>query len=110
MLNMAEPLLPKNMGTIPGFAFWRLPPVAVVKKQRVLDQLDPETSAQLFALLMGLVLAGIVLMAVAWLGARVVRRYAKMNSRESSFTKATHTEDDWWQKPMVSLGDEDPLE
>ena len=110
MLNMAEALLSKYMEMIPEFTSQSLPPVALAKKQTVLEQLDPETSTQLFALLVELVLAGIVLMAVAWLGARLVRRYANMNSQESSPRKVTHTEDDWWQKPLVSLGDEDPLE
>ena len=84
---------------------------AVDDSETVLEQLDPKTRTELVVTLLGVVFLGFALMLVAWLGARIVRRYAGMSSaRFRKSNGSTYADDDWWQKPLVPPEDDEQLE
>ena len=83
----------------------------VDESQTIMEQLDPDTRTELVVTLLSLVLLGFVLMFAAWLGARIVRRYAGLSSaRVRNLPDSTYTDDDWWQKPLVPPEDDEQLE
>jgi len=110
MLDWVDIFPSATTGWAPGSMHSAALPFAAMEQVTILEQLDPETRARLFSVFVGLVVAGIALMAFAWLGARIVRRYAGMTSSESSRSKPMSADDDWWQKPLVPPSDEEPLE
>ena len=110
MLDWVDTLASPITGWALGPMHSAVLPIAAMDKVTILEQLDPETRARLFSVFVGLVVVGIALMTFAWLGARIVRRYAGMTLSESSRSKPTSADDDWWQKPLVPPGDEEPLE
>jgi len=72
------------------------------------ETFDPATQVYLVAMLLALVLTGIFLMIVAWLAARVVRRYAGFSSKRIELSSPTaNSEDDWWRQPLVLPNQED---
>ena len=110
MLDWVDVLPSAITGWAPESMYFTVLPFAVMEKVTILEQLDLETRARLFSAFVGLVVVGIALMGFAWLGARIVRRYASMTSSESSRSKPMSADDDWWQKPLVPPSDEEPLE
>jgi hypothetical protein len=77
----------------------------------VLDRLEPGKRAMVLATLAGLVILGLGMVALIWLGARVTRRYMfplsiKPKRRQSSLP----LQDDWASKPLVvgELDDDEP--
>ena len=66
------------------------------KAEPLLMRLDPQRRAKVFMALLGLVLLGALLIAVAALGGRHALRLA----RKRSGPTARH-EDDWYRKPLV---------
>jgi hypothetical protein len=75
------------------------PPVLVAaeaEKRILLMRLDPANRAKVIMSLLALVLVGIGLIALAWLGARRLRRIARTRHAASS----PH-EDAWYQKPLA---------
>src|SRR4051812_49115004 len=70
---------------------------AEADKRMLLMRLDPENRAKVLMSLLALVLVGIGLIALAWLGARRMRRVARTRHAPSS----AH-EDAWYQKPLAT--------
>jgi hypothetical protein len=62
----------------------------------LLVRLDPQRRAKVLMALLGLVLLGALLMAIAALGGRHVLRTARTRPRPTS-----HNEDEWYRKPLV---------
>jgi hypothetical protein len=62
-------------------------------------RLKPADGAKLLAVFMGLVILGIVLMVLAWMGARATRRYMHSGPRQSS-RQRPRDQDDWSKKPL----------
>jgi hypothetical protein len=66
------------------------------KAEPLLMRLQPETRAKVLMALLALVLVGIALIALVWIGARYLRRIAHTPPRSTR----PH-EDDWYRKPLV---------
>jgi hypothetical protein len=71
----------------------------------LIRRLDPQTRAKVLAALAALVILGMAMVLLVWLGARATRRY--MNSgRAASSVKPHGSPDDWADKPIVPSYDE----
>jgi hypothetical protein len=66
------------------------------RAEPLLVRLEPRQRAKVVMALLGLVIVGAGLVALAWLGGREVRRIARKRPRATS----TH-EDAWYRKPLV---------
>ena len=78
------------------------------KGEPLLMRLHPETRAKVLMALLALVLVGMALVAMVWIGARYLRRIAKTPPRSMR-----PREDDWYRKPLIppeppSSGAQDP--
>jgi hypothetical protein len=62
----------------------------------LLTRLDPATRAKVLMALLGLVLVGLSLVALAWLGGRRLRQVAS-----KSLPPTQPNEDRWYRKPLV---------
>ena len=71
--------------------------------QSLLMRLEPANRAKVLMALLALVLVGLGLIALAWLGARHLRRIARLRSGPTS----PRTED-WYHKPLVPPGRDPP--
>lgn len=86
-----------------------LPSWAAAEKQAepLLTRLDPATRAKVLMALLGLVLVGLSLVALAWLGGRRLRQLAS-----KPLPPTQPKEDRWYRKPLVppetKPQDEDP--
>jgi len=75
---------------------------AADRKEPLIDRLDPVTRAKVIAALIGLVVLGIGMILLVWLGGRMVRRYVTAPDRLRKRSRPSGpTEDDWWSKPLV---------
>jgi hypothetical protein len=74
----------------------RLLAAADEKAEPLLMRLDPVSRAKVIMSLLALVLVGIALVAMAWLGARHLRRIARKPLRPT-----VEHEDDWYRKPLI---------
>lgn len=74
----------------------------------VLERLDPARRAKVLAAIAGLVILGLGLMALAWLGAKATRRYMNREPvlREKPPAGTPVREKDWTEKPLGSPFDE----
>ena len=70
----------------------------------LIRRLDPQTRAKVLAALAGLVILGVMMVLLIWLGARATRRY--MNSGRASRIQPHGRPDDWADKPIVPSCDE----
>jgi hypothetical protein len=70
----------------------------------VLERLDPARRAKVLAAIVGLVILGFGLMALAWMGAKATRRYMNREPvlREKPPTGTPVREKDWTEKPLSS--------
>ena len=68
---------------------------ATTQAEPLLKRLGPETRAKVLMALLGLVLVGLGLVALIWLGGRYMRRVAGQRSRPTD-----RHEDDWYRKPL----------
>jgi hypothetical protein len=66
------------------------------KAEPLLMRLQPVTRAKILMALLALVLVGIALVALVWIGARHLRRIAKTPLRSTR----PH-DDDWYRKPLI---------
>ena len=73
----------------------------------LIRRLDPQTRAKVLATLAGLIILGITMIVLVWLGGRATRRYmgieAKSRRREPGVSP-----DDWAHKPLVPPLEEMP--
>jgi hypothetical protein len=67
--------------------------------QTPFQRLDPQTRVKVLAAFAAFVILGIGLVLLAWVGARVTRRY--MNQGPSRPLDMTEVQDDWATKPLV---------
>jgi len=74
-----------------------LPLAEAAADTSVLERLDPPRRAQVIMVLLGLVLLGVLLMALVWLGGRYVRRIAAARP-----TTPRPLPDAWARKPLQS--------
>ena len=66
----------------------------------LIRRLDPQTRAKVLAALAALLILGLALVLLVWLGARATRRY--MNSGRAASSSRPHgSPDDWADKPIV---------
>ena len=65
----------------------------------VIKRLEPATRAKVLATLAGLIILGIAMMALAWLGAKATRRYMS-SGKQRSRTSPHLDPDDWSKKPL----------
>jgi hypothetical protein len=70
------------------------------KPATALEKMDEKQRAKVLAALAAFVILGFGLMALAWLGARVTRRY--MNQEPLRRRDPAHVQDDWSAKPLAS--------
>jgi hypothetical protein len=76
-------------------------PDVLAAGRTMLQQLDPVTRARVLMALLGLVILGTALMLLAWLGARMVRRYQQRSfTPDRTEQAAGQNEDDWWKKRL----------
>jgi hypothetical protein len=80
---------------------WATPAVRLLaaadqKAEPLLMRLDPVSRAKVLMSLLALVLMGIALVAMVWLGARHLRRIARKPVRPT-----VEHEDDWYRKPLI---------
>ncbi len=73
------------------------------KAEPLLLKLDPVDRAKVLMTLLGLVLVGVALVALAWLGGRHYLRIARSPLRPTS-----ENQDDWFRKPLVPGDPETP--
>jgi hypothetical protein len=66
------------------------------KAEPLLLRLDPESRAKVVMSLLALILLGLALVAMIWLGARHLRRIARKR-----LGPAAEHQDDWYRKPLV---------
>ena len=66
------------------------------KSEPLLVRLDPESRAKVLMSLLALVLVGVGLVALVWLGGRHLRRIARQR-----LVPTREHEDDWYRKPLV---------
>jgi len=77
-----------------AMAVW---PLAVAEKtETVLTKLDPANRAKVLMALLALVLVGLGLVALAWIGGRRLRRVIKQ-----PLPPVRHVDDQWYQKPLA---------
>lgn len=78
--------------------FWL---VAEAEKKSLLQRLDPAVRAKVLAALAALVMLGLLMMVLAWLGGRFTRKYInrRPDIREPDTTPVPH-QDDWASKPL----------
>ena len=69
---------------------------AAERTEPLLMRLDPQQRAKVLMALVGLVLVGALLVGLAWLGGRHVRRIARKRPRPAS-----RHDDQWYRKPLV---------
>ena len=69
------------------------------KSQSALQRMEPAQRAKVLAAFAGFIILGFGLVALAWLGARVTRRY--MNQEPLRRRDPIRTQDDWASKPLV---------
>lgn len=69
------------------------------KPLTVFQRLGRERQAKVLAALAGFIILGIGMVALAWVGARVTRRY--MNQEPLRRRTVEELEDDWASKPLV---------
>ena len=81
-------------------AIWLL---ADEKNQSAIHRLDPATRSKFFfaafLALVGLVVLWFGVILLAWIGARVTKRY--MNQESKRHLDLAHLQDDWATKPLV---------
>lgn len=77
-----------------------MPWLLAQQAEPLIRRLDPQTRAKVLAALAGLIILGIAMIALVWLGGRATRRYmgfeAKPRRREPEINP-----DDWARKPIV---------
>lgn len=75
-----------------------------------IDRLDPATRAKVLAALTALVILGFGMVALAWLGARMTRRYMRRFDviREDRWRASTASQDDWAEQPIVPRTEDRP--
>ena len=76
---------------------------ATQQAEPLLMRLDPASRAKVLMALMALLLAGVALVALAWLGGRRLRRIAS-----TRLPKTRPHEDGWYRKPLVPDESEPP--
>ena len=83
------------------------PWILAQQAEPLIRRLDPQMRAKVLAALAGLIILGIAMTALVWLGGRATRRYmgieAKPRRREPEVNP-----DDWAHKPLVPPLDEAP--
>jgi hypothetical protein len=77
-----------------ALAVWPL--AAAEKAEPMLMKLDPANRAKVLMALLALVLVGLGLIALAWIGGRRLRRVIKQPLRP-----VHRSEDQWYRKPLV---------
>ena len=76
----------------------RPPGVLLAQHEIMFLKQDQATLVKVIMALVGLVILGVAMIALVWLGARVTRRYfASLNDPP----KDTAAEDHWYKKPLV---------
>ncbi len=73
------------------------------KSEPLLLKLDPVDRAKVLMTLLGLILVGVALVALAWLGGRHYLRIARSPLRPTG-----ENQDDWFRKPLVPGDSETP--
>jgi len=76
--------------------FW----ILAQQAEPLIRRLDPQTRAKVLATLAGLIILGITMIVLVWLGGRATRRY--MGTDAKSRRRAPDVNpDDWAHKPLV---------
>jgi hypothetical protein len=80
---------------------WQLGPAILAAEERVpgIKRLDGATKAKALAALAGLIILGFAMVALAWLGARVVQRYRHRQPYLNPTPRPS--EHDWAKKPLA---------
>jgi hypothetical protein len=77
--------------------------VLLAQRQTMLQKLDPVTRARVLAALLGLIILGFAMILLAWIGARVARRYRQRVIRRGPSTQSPQsTAADSRKKPPAS--------
>ena len=76
----------------------------------VFEQLEPEIRVRILSMLFGIIVIGVGLIFLVWIGARIVRRYTGISPIESTSENHAPNDDDWWKKPLVTAEDEELTE
>jgi hypothetical protein len=67
----------------------------------LIQRLDEPTRAKVLSALAGLIILGLAMLALTWLGARVTRRYMNSATRYRPPRRTDADLDDWARKPLV---------
>ena len=87
----------------------RNPKSEIPISQMGLSKLDKKSRAKTLSALAALVILGLGMVALAWLGARVTRRYMNPTPFDHERLKSSAPPaDDWAKKPLVDTSDTDP--
>lgn len=79
------------------------PLAAAEKAETILTRLDPANRAKVLMALLALVLVGLGLVALAWIGGRRLRRVIKQPLKP-----ARRFEDQWYRKPLAPQDSQPP--
>jgi hypothetical protein len=94
-------MLPRSRAVGAATFLWQLGPAILAAEERVpgIKRLDGATKAKALAALAGLIILGFAMIALAWLGARVVQRYR--HRQPYLIPTPRPSEHDWAKKPLA---------
>ncbi len=81
--------------------------VLAQQAEPLIRRLDPQTRAKVLATLAGLVILGIAMIVLVWLGGRATRRYMGIEAKSRRRDPDVNP-DDWAHKPLVPPLEESP--
>ncbi len=85
-----------------------MPWILAQQAEPLIRRLEPQMRAKVLAALAALVILGIGMIALVWLGGRATRRYMGLEAKPRRQEPAINP-DDWVHKPLVPPCDESPL-
>lgn len=91
-----------------GMASWASADDEQPPAQPLIERLDDLTRAKVLSALAALIILGLAMMVLAWLGARITRRYMNSPTRYQPPRRTNLDLDDWAHKPLIDkLTEED---
>jgi hypothetical protein len=83
------------------------PWILAQQAEPLIRRLEPQMRAKVLATLAGLIILGIAMIVLVWLGGRATRRYMGIEAKPRR-RKSEISPDDWAHKPLVPPLDDSP--
>lgn len=94
--SLVQPLLPESFAVVAVWLFWA---EEEMTKPAIL-RMSGETRARVLAVLAGLIILGLGMILLTWLGARMTRRYMNRGAGSGVRSDTAPTGDEWAKKPL----------